>query len=159
LARKPKQDQPAAQPNGKTAPTQRDAMPQETATAYFRRVFKEDPRLLKGRSNEEVLKRWLEDHPGESEVPQSAKNVMSNVKSQLRKKRRQKKGETPAGPSKVTQPAPSLPRVRDLEALEARIDDCLTFARQIDSGSLEEVVRFLRRARNEVVWQSGESVR
>jgi hypothetical protein len=84
---------------------------------------------------------------------------MSNVKSQLRKKRRQKKRGAPAEPAQVAQPTPSLPRARDLEALEAKIDDCLTFARQIDSGNLAEVVKFLRRARNEVVWQSGEPVR
>jgi hypothetical protein len=134
-------------------------VPQETTTAYFRRVFRENPRLLKGRSNDDVLKRWLEDHPGESEVPQSARNVMSNVKSQLRKKGRQKKRGTPAEPREVAQTPPALPRARDLEALEAKIDDCLTFARRIDGGNLEEVVKFLRRARNEVVWQSGEPVR
>jgi hypothetical protein len=28
-----------------------------------------DPELLKSRGNEELLRRWLQDHPGHTEVP------------------------------------------------------------------------------------------
>jgi hypothetical protein len=45
----------------------------ETVSGYFRRIFKENPRLLKERSNDELLKRWLADHPGHKEVPQTVK--------------------------------------------------------------------------------------
>ena len=37
----------------------------ETISGYFRQVFKENPKWLEGRSNDEVLARWLKDHPGE----------------------------------------------------------------------------------------------
>src|SRR5215468_10067179 len=43
----------------------------ETNTAYFRRFFKKNRGLLKVRSNDAALSRWLADHPGETEVPQS----------------------------------------------------------------------------------------
>ena len=52
--------------NGTPAP-QSDG---ETVSGYFRRIFKENPRLLKERSNDELLRRWLADHPGHREVPQ-----------------------------------------------------------------------------------------
>src|SRR5262245_45760344 len=62
----------------------------ETNTAYFRRFFKKNRGLLKERSNDAALSRWLADHPGETEVPQSVKNILMNVKAQLRKKLRQR---------------------------------------------------------------------
>ena len=37
-----------------------------TISGYFRQVFKENPKWLEGRSNDEVLARWLKDHPGEN---------------------------------------------------------------------------------------------
>jgi hypothetical protein len=42
----------------------------ENVSGYFRRIFKENPNLLKERSNDELLRRWLADHPGHREVPQ-----------------------------------------------------------------------------------------
>jgi hypothetical protein len=44
-----------------------------TTGAYCRRVFKENRAWLKGRSNDEILKRWLADHPGHKEVPGNIK--------------------------------------------------------------------------------------
>ena len=43
-----------------------------------------------------------------------------------------------------------------LERLEAAIDDCLTAARGLDREGLGAIITLLRRARNEVVWKSGE---
>jgi hypothetical protein len=37
----------------------------ESMQGYFKRILKEDPKLLKGRSNEELLNRWKADHPGQ----------------------------------------------------------------------------------------------
>ena len=56
----------------------------ENISGYFRQVFKENPKWLEGRSNDEVLARWLKDHPGEKEVPKRVKQNLSNVKSVLR---------------------------------------------------------------------------
>src|SRR6266850_6317938 len=60
----------------------------ETVSGYFRRLFQENPKLLDGRSNEELLGRWLKDHPGEKEVPERIKNSLANVKSVLRTRER-----------------------------------------------------------------------
>src|SRR6266849_2253867 len=84
--------------NGTSAP-QADgvkARPEgESISGYFRKIFEENPKLLKGRSNEELLKRWLADHPGQKEVPEKVKNNLANVKSVLRKKKRKKGGRPP----------------------------------------------------------------
>ena len=45
----------------------------ETVSGYFRRVFGENPKWLTTRSNDEVLARWLKDHPGETKVPEKVK--------------------------------------------------------------------------------------
>ena len=47
----------------------------ETTSGYFRKLFKEDPKLLKKGTNPELFRRWLQDHPSHKEVPQSVKNV------------------------------------------------------------------------------------
>jgi hypothetical protein len=135
---------------------------QETVGGYFRRVFRENPAWLDGRSNAEVLKRWLADHPGEQEVPDRIKNIMSNVKSILRNKERQKPPKRPktekaaptTPPVEVTSPPKSV--AKGLEALEERIDGCLMLARGLNREELAEVVALLRQARNRVVWQLGE---
>jgi hypothetical protein len=44
--------------------------------------------LLVTKSNDELLTRWLTDHPGEKEVPPNVKKHMGNVKSILRHKGR-----------------------------------------------------------------------
>jgi hypothetical protein len=130
----------------------------ETVSGYFRRVFKENPRLLKTRSNDELLNAWLADHPGEKEVPQRVKQNLANVKSVLRKKGH-KRGRRP----KEEQPqavamahAPAKKPSRGLEHLEEQIDDCLTVAKQMGREGLEHVIRLLRQARNAVVWKLGE---
>ncbi len=128
----------------------------ETISGYFRRVFRENPKLLEGRSNEELLKRWLADHPGEKEVPKSVKNGLQNIKSILRSKGRKRKAAKAAqAPISKESPRPA-PRKSHLEQLEERIDEVLTLARSFEDEGLERVVNHLRRARNEVVWKTGE---
>jgi hypothetical protein len=64
-------------PSTKAAPAAtKDA---ETTGAYFRRVFKQNRAWLKGCSNDEVLKRWLADHPGHTDVPDNIKKHLSRV--------------------------------------------------------------------------------
>jgi hypothetical protein len=134
----------------------------ESIQGYFRRLFQENPRLLKSRSNEELLERWLNDHPGHTEVPKQVKSGLANLKSVLRSKQRQRKGrqveeqpeESPAPQAQepVSPPAEGNP----LEQLEEQIDECLTLARNLDRTGLESVIQLLRRARNEVVWKVGQ---
>ena len=128
----------------------------ESVSGYFRKVFEENPKLLNSRSNNELLKRWLIDHPGETEVPKNVKANLSNLKSVLRSKGRKKKAKAAAstpGAKKVA--SPTLHAKSKLELLEEQIDDCLTFARHLDREGLEDVILHLRKARNSVVWKMG----
>jgi hypothetical protein len=134
----------------------------ETTGGYFRRVFKENPKLLVTRSNEELLARWLTDHPGEKTVPPNVQKHMSNVKSILRQKGRKRKLGRPrkveqdgAVPAVSTPPKPVKVAPKGLEALEEMIDDCLTDAKRMDRDGLDDVIRLLRNARNAVVWKLG----
>jgi hypothetical protein len=137
----------AGQPNGG-----------ESVSGYFRKVFAESPKLLKTRSNEEVLQRWLKDHPGEKEVSAQVRNSLMNVKSLLRKRgrkqgrRREEERERATG----VKAAPRTKEANLLEELEERIDDCLTAAKLLDREGLAHVIRLLRQARNEVVWKLGQ---
>ena len=152
---------PAESPNGQQTPETG-----ETTGSYFKRVFKENPSLLQSRSNDELLTRWLADHPGEKTVPKNIKKHMSNVKSILRQKTRKKKGgrpkkaeeAAPAAAASVAVMQPKLVKIasKSLEGLEEQIDDCLTAAKTLDREALDEVIRMLRKARNTVVWKLGE---
>ena len=130
---------------------------QENIAGYFRPIFQENPELLKSRSNEELLKRWLADHPGEREVPARVKQGLANLKSVLRSKRRRRRRveEVNAAANGV---APALRKraLGSLEQLEVQIDDCIMFARSHDREGLDEVINHLRRARNAVVWKLGQ---
>jgi hypothetical protein len=128
----------------------------ENISGYIRRLFGENPKWLAARSNDEILARWLKDHPGETEVPERVKKNLSNVKSLLR----QAQGKKPGKPKQESQPAgpTAAPRsaVRGLETLEEQLDECLTLAKNLDREALSSVINLLRRARNEVVWKMGE---
>ena len=133
----------------------------ETTSGYFRRVFKENPKLLGSHSNADLFNRWLADHPDHAEVPQNVKGILFNLKSMLRKKRRKKRAAPkPADQAAqgvvATQLKPARIAAKGLEALEEQIDDALTLARSLDRESLDLVIRMLRKARNTVVWKLGE---
>ena len=143
-------------PNG-TAPGQGGEP--ENISGYFRKVFAENPRWLDSRSNDQLFLRWLKDHPGETEVPEKVRQNLSNVKSVLRKHGRKKaaRAEKAGRPVEVTPSDAHRKGSRRLEALEEQIDECLTLAKGIDRERLANVIALLRRARNEVVWKSGET--
>ena len=136
---------------------------EESTAGYFKRIFRQFPRLLGERSNAKLLGQWLADHPDHSEVPDNVKANLSNVKSVLRSKRRTKV-------AKRAQPAQSngvavqtvAPVVRKplgsskLDELELQIDECLILARHLDRDGLHDVITLLRRARNAVVWMIGQ---
>jgi hypothetical protein len=134
----------------------------ETTGGYFRRVFQENPRFLGTRSNDEIVSRWLADHPGAKTMPANVQKHLSNVKSILRQKRRKKLGRPKevehdgAVQALSIQPKPIRIAPRGLEALEEQIDDCLTAAKRLDREGLDDVIRLLRNARNAVVWKLGQ---
>jgi hypothetical protein len=130
---------------------------EESVAGYFRRIFAENPELLKRSSNAELFERWLADHPGHEEVPQNVKYSLSNIKSVLRsKRRRRKKTVEPVAPTMDTAESPVETGPSELEQLEVMIDDCLGQAKQLDRDGLADVIDHLRRARNTVVWQIGQ---
>jgi len=130
---------------------------------YFRPIFLKNPKLLKERSNEFLYQKWLQDHPGESVVPENVKQGLSNLKTVLRKKLAVKRGRHPKGehpaqePAKETAVQPKASRLQTpvLGQLEELIDDALSLAKQFDPESLHDVIRHLRSARNRVVIQLG----
>jgi hypothetical protein len=129
----------------------------DSIQGYFRRILKKNPRLLNGKTNQELLNRWLTDHPGETEVPDRVKQGLSNLKSVLRRQAREKASPPPEAPATFEprhELAPEVPN--PLEALEEQIDECLMIARTLDREGLASVISLLRQARNEVVWKMGE---
>jgi hypothetical protein len=151
------------QPNANSTTTAKGA----TVSSYFRAIFKENREMLKSRSNDEILDRWLADHPWEKEVPERVKVILAKVKSSLRHKRRNKmKKKEQAGGQAVYQEAGAAAvaqklaladdRTLGLERLEGQIDECLTVARSLDEKKLSNAISLLRKARREVVWQLGE---
>jgi hypothetical protein len=136
----------------------------ETVTGYFRRLFRENPALLETRSNEEMLQRYLGDHPHETEISQKIKVAMSNAKSSVRATMRKKRRGRPpkaavtalAAPPVAVKPVRHVAHASRLETLEEQIDDCLSVAKKMDRESLADVIKLLRRARNEVVWKLGQ---
>jgi hypothetical protein len=156
---KPKNAEKSNSPTPAQAQKPAAASEGETISGYFRKVFKAKPKLLRTRSNQEVLDQWLKDHPDHTEVPENVKQALANVKSVLRHKKRAKlvNAAEPTGqPAAAAEVPVTKLRASDLEALEERIDDCLQAARRVDEIALESVIRLLRKARNEVVWKLGE---
>ena len=141
--------------NGAAAPAE-----PENISGYFRKLFRENPKLLKTRSNDEVLSRWLVDHPDEKEVPARVKQGLANVKSVMRSKKRTRKASKMAAvelPSATTVLAPRKAiKKAPLETLEERIDECMILAREQGVEELASIIALLRRARNEVVWKIGQ---
>jgi hypothetical protein len=133
---------------------------------YFRGIFEANQKLLKSRSNKEVLAQWLTDHPGHSEIPKNVKTGLANLKSVMRKALRKKRGRVAAagavGGKPVTktkyaamQILSTNPADTSLEHLELLIDECLTVAKTLDRIGLGKVIMLLRNARNGVVWKLG----
>jgi hypothetical protein len=124
---------------------------------YFRRIYQEDPRLLRAGTNDEVLQRWLADQPGATEVPQRIKNILYNLKSKMLKEsgappRRSRTGGR-LGRAPARHPGTRRGGAQRLEALEEQIDECLGLAKRLDRAGLDGVIALLRSARNEVVWK------
>jgi len=127
----------------------------ESVAGYFRKVFKESPRLLKKRSNDELFKRWLADHPGHTEVPKQVRTGLQNIKSVLRQERGKKKHARAEQASTAAPPAQRRVSAKGLEQLEEHIDECLALAKHTDREALGDVIALLRRARNVVVVKLG----
>lgn len=135
----------------------------QTIRQYWIEVLTAHPSWLHKRSNDELFDEYLKDHPGESEVPKSAKQGLSTVKSQMRKefKERKRGRKASAVPTEngtsapATSPATATRTrgkgVSALEKLEEQIDDVLTLAKSTEGAELRQVVQLLKAARNAVI--------
>src|ERR1700720_1210493 len=62
----------------------------ESTGGYFRKIFDERPELLHNKSNDELIDRWIADHPRHSEkMLKKVRQNLANLKSNLRKKERE----------------------------------------------------------------------
>lgn len=151
---KPAEEAKAA--DGQPAPEGRAG----TTAAYFREIFRKKPGLLNERSNKVLLKQWLKDHPGQTEVPKSVKANLANLKSVLRSKKRSKvasKEQAALPPGQQQTKVKKVPTGKQpLEQLEFQIDEAMILAKEIDRDRLDSVIGHLRSARNEVVWKLGK---
>src|SRR5262245_28667167 len=115
----------------------------QSVQGYFRKIFDEDPKLLKKRSNDELYERWLKDHPGETEVPLRVKQGLSNLKSVMRNRRRRRKRMAGAAvaANAVAQRGRSAGGPRGASALvnlESQIDEALVMARHLQAEGLDD---------------------
>jgi hypothetical protein len=119
---------------------------------YFRKFFEEDPSLLHSGSNETLIERYKADHPNYTQKGlKRAKQNLANLKSTLRKKEREEGGVRRAPRFNAAKMAPvAMDFGPTLEGLEEQIDECLGMARKLDRVKLENTIRYLRAARNEV---------
>jgi hypothetical protein len=127
----------------------------ESVAGYFRKVFRENPKLLKERSNDELYRRWLADHPGHEEVPAKVKANLQNIKSVLRTKRGKKKAAKqssgtaqPQAPTAISPMSMRRLPAKGLQQLEEHIDEVLGLAKHLDREGLQDVIAILGRARN-----------
>jgi hypothetical protein len=154
-------------PKGKTNSSSNPAT--QGIASFFRPIFDANRKLLKTRSNQEVLDMWLEAHPGYKEVPENVKSGLANLKSVMRKqlrirrtKRAAARDATQRAAGGVVVQAKVVPLLSisaadtGLEKLEMLIDDCLTMAKNLDRKGLDKIIHALRVARNRVVWKLGE---
>lgn len=137
----------------------RRGRPRKTTSGYFRTIFEEQPALLDGRSNEELINRWKTDHPRHTEKElRKVKGNLANVKSLMRRKDRVEKrgpGRPPGRGSALMGNFVGGGRA-SMPHLEEHIDDCLAMAKSLDRAGLEDVIKTLRHARNLVVWKMGQ---
>src|SRR5262245_28363425 len=129
-------------------------------SAYWRKVFSANRELLRDRSNDALRGRFRSDHG--RDMDSKDVQALTNVKADLRKRygirakgKRRKKAAAAAAPANAAAPRAKV-SAANLERLEIAIDNCLMMARGFDPEGLEKAVKFLRAARNAVVWQLGE---
>ncbi len=128
----------------------------KSVSGYFRNLIGQKPQLLdEPHSNQELLGRWVKDHPTK-ELTDSIKANLSNLKSVMRaEKSGAKRGGKPSPRPAANKTISRLKEMEGMEKLEESIDDCLVLAKTMDRKGLDHVIEKLRTARNEVVCKIG----
>jgi len=122
-------------------------------SAYFRKILGSNPKLLKDRKNDRIYEIWKKDHPGNDPVPKNVMQILSNIKSLMRKERKASRGSKAREEAAENHSAPvraSRSITKNLEHLEELLDDCVMLALDSGKDELESVIVLLRKARREV---------
>src|SRR5262245_1385294 len=129
----------------------------ESKSAVFRRLYESNLHLLKVPGYDELFKMY-QTEDSSRKVGVSERQVAANVKSRLRSdhkirgRRRGRRGRRARMANGAVAPEMMAPqRVGAHLALEDAIDDCIFLARKMDAIRLEDVVRLLKRARNQLI--------
>jgi hypothetical protein len=129
----------------------------ESKSAVFRRIYESNLDLLRVPGYDELF-RMYQAEDGSRKVGVSERQVAANVKSTLRHKhkirgrRRRGRGRRGRMTNGALAPAALAPqRVAAHLALEDAIDDCVFLARKMDAVRFEDVVRLLKKARNQLI--------
>jgi hypothetical protein len=133
----------------------------ESKSGLFKRLFTSNKDLLKVPSIDEIIK-MFEAETGRSATDKD-RGVAANIKSKLRKqlgmrgrRRRGGKRGRPPGSGNAAVAVAVAPRVSSALALEDAIEDCIYLARKMESERLADVIKMLRRARNQLVLVSAK---
>ena len=121
-------------------------------STIFTQYFKDHPEWLEpGAGNTAIYEQFEADHPNIG-ITKSVKNVCANIKSKLRNAAGIKgrlKGGRKAKVQSVTKVVNASKSAKGtLEMLEESIDTCLITAKATKDANLDDVIKYLRRARN-----------
>src|SRR5207248_4768509 len=129
----------------------------ESKSAVFRRLYQSNLNLLKVPGYDELF-RLYQGEDSSREIGTSERQVAANVKSRLRKEhkfrrrrgRRAGRARSANGAVAPVMTGPQRVGAAHL-ALEDAIDDCIFLARRMDATRFEDIVRLLKRARNQLI--------
>jgi hypothetical protein len=128
-------------------------------SSVFTRIFEANKDLLKIPSIAEALTQFEAEY-GQAPT-QSDRGLAANIKSRLRRKyglrggrRRKGRRAAEAANGAVAMAAPRVKASSTL-ALEDAIDDCIYLARRTEAAELAEVIRLLKKARNQLIMLTG----
>jgi hypothetical protein len=130
---------------------------EESKSAIFRRLYETNLDLLKVPGYDELF-RMYQAEDSSRKVGTSERQVAANVKSRLRSdhkirgRRRGRRGRARMANGAVAPVMMTPQRVGAAHlALEDAIDDCIFLARRMDAVRFADVVRLLKRARNQLI--------
>ena len=128
---------------------------EESKSSVFRRIYESNLELLKVPGYDELF-RVYQAEDGSRKIGVSERQVAANVKSTLRAKhkiRGRRRGRRARLANGAVAPVIMTPqRVGAAHlALEDAIDDCIFLARRMDAVRFVDVVRMLKRARNQLI--------
>jgi hypothetical protein len=113
--------------------------------AWFKEQFQAHPEWLDVRENDTILNLWMTEN-NKTEVPDAIRANLASLKSKMRSELR---GNKP-GPRKTNRVAASSV-AGEIDRLEVMIDNCISFARNLQVDKLDEVIKHLRRGRAQIM--------